>query len=262
MDAQIAQNPSTLTQVLGVNESAADLHTGTLRSGSNAQAYRFGADNLHANAGGFAQLYDTITFSGGFTGQVELRMIISGSMLASTAGSPISGQSVASLFGFTDAGVEQGSASIWIDQFTSGGAFISNQSSFGLPADINTNADALGNFDPGNIQATLSLFFDVTAAEPSFTFGSRLATSAGLGPFIAIADQVQTNDVDFGNTAHLSLIVPAGVAWTSSSGAFLVPASSAVPEPSAAALIAAGCFGLGWLGWRRSRKAGLAKIPR
>jgi hypothetical protein len=267
-DAQSVENPVTLTQVQGSNTSSADLQTGTLRSVSNAQAYRFGEDNLRANAGGFAQLYDTLTFEGGFTGDVELQMTVTGSMLGSAV-SPLGGQSVASLYAFDDTGGQRGELSVWIDQFTSGGAFISNEFSFGpLLTSIVSNADAGQNFDPADIEVTISMIFAVTADNPTFTFGARLATSALLGPFIGISDQLQTNAVDFGNTAHLSLIVPTGVFWSSSSGAFLVPETppdpdptpgaepSPVPEPSTVALLAAGLAMLAPLGRWRRRNAG------
>jgi hypothetical protein len=245
-NAQIAQNPTTLTQVLGTGAAQADLRTGTLHATSSAQAYRFGADDLRANAAGVAQIFDTLTFGSGFTGVVELRMTVDGSMLASTAGSSIFGQIGASLFAFDDLGVELAQVAVSVEQYTSGGSFLANQFSYGLATDVGTNADALGNFDPSDVQLTLSMFFNVTAADPSITFGARLATSAGLGPFIALANQLQTNDVDFGNTARLSVIAPAGVTWTSSSGVFLVP------EPPVAALLAAGALGLARLGRKRA----------
>ncbi len=245
--AQLAQNPTTLTQVMGTGAARADLRTGTLHASGSAQAFRFGADDLRANASGVAQLYDTLTFGGGFTGTVELRMTVDGSMLASTS-SAIFGQTAISLFAFDDLGAQLGQASVFVDQYTSGGgAFLLGQSSYGLATDIVTNADALGNFDPSDVQVTLSMFFDVTAANPSFTFGARLVASAGLGPFLVPADQLQTNDVDFGNTARLTVIAPAGVTWTSSSGSFLVP------EATVAALLAMGAIGLACLR-RRARE--------
>lgn len=239
---RVEENPTTLMQVLGTGNALSDLRTGELSATSSAQAYRFGADNLLANANGVAQLYETIAVEGGYEGQIEVRMAVSGSMLAATAGGPQFGQAIASLWAFDDQGNELGTASIWIDQYTSGGAYESNRFSYGLPTLITTNADASGNFDPSDIEATISMYFDVTAAEPEFTFGARLVTSAGLGPFVFPADQLQTNDVDFGNTAQLSLIAPPGVTWTSSSGVFLVP------EPSVAALLGAGCLALAGLG--------------
>jgi hypothetical protein len=243
--ARVEENPTTLTQVLGTGDASSDLRTGVLSATSSAQAYRFGDDNLRANASGVAQLYETISVDGGYEGQVEVRMTVTGSMLAATAGGPQFGQTVASLWAFDDQGNELGTASLWVDQYSSGGAYESNRFSYGLPTFIFTNADLSGNFDPSDIEVTVAMYFDVTAAQPEFTFGARLATSAGLGPFIAIADQLQTNDVDFGDTAEISVIVPAGVTWTSSSGVFLVP------EPSAAAMLGAGCLALVGLARRR-----------
>jgi hypothetical protein len=63
-------------------------------------------------------------------------------------------------------------------------------------------------------------------------------------------------DVDLGNSAHLSSILPAGVPWTSESGVFL----SAVPEPGTCALLAAGMLCLGTV--RRIRGASVRADPR
>lgn len=243
--ARVEENPTTLTQVLGTSDAASDLRTGVLSATSAAQAYRFGDDDLRANASSVAQLYETITVEGGYEGQVEVRMTVSGSMLASTAGGAQSGQAIASLWGFDDQGKELGTASLWVDQHTSGGAYESDRFEYGLPTFITTNADLSGNFDPSDIGITIAMYFDVSAAQPEFTFGARLVTSAGLGPFVVPADQLQTNDTDFGDTAEISLIVPPGVTWTSSSGVFLLP------EPSIAAMLATSWLVLAGLGRMR-----------
>ena len=66
----------------------------------------------------------------------------------------------------------------------------------------------------------------------------------GFGAFIGFDDQRQTNEVNFGNTARLSLIVPPGVKWTSSSGTFLV--STPAFEPATLALLGVALAGLGF----------------
>lgn len=244
--AAIEEIPTTLTQLLGVGDAASDLGTGTLTARSAAQAYRYDTVDLRAHASSVAQLYETIRVEEGFAGRMEIRMTVSGSMLSSMAGGSRQGQVIASLWAFDDQGGELGTASIWIDQYSSGGVYESSRFSYGKPAEITTNADDFGNFDPNDIEVTISMFFDLLASDPEFTFGARLATSSGFGFFIVPANEIQTNTADFSNGARLSVIPPpsASVAWTSSSGVFL-------PEPSVAALLGAGCLALGGLGRRR-----------
>jgi len=242
---RIVENPATLTSVAGDGEATADLRTGTLRARGIARAYRFGADNLRANGSAEARLYDTLTIVSGDPESVELRMTVSGRMLDAVVASPVTGQAVVSLYAFDDVGNVLGQANVWIEQYTSGGAFLANSMLIGRPGSITTNADVHGDFDPEqDIEVTISMLFPINPAERTFTFGASLASTAAIGPFVGIADLLQTNEVDFSDAATLSVHVPAGVAWTSESGEFLVP------EPSLGALCGAGALTLAAIGSR------------
>lgn len=239
------ENPATLSQVVGTSAGTADLRTGTLRSRSTAQALWFGNDNIRAGGGSIVQLYDTITIGGGFTGTVELRMLVDGSFFTAGGARPDSLATTmrAQLFEIED--VERFDAAralVTVFQYGSGEVELGQQSTNGLGA-ITTNASGNRNwFDPANVQVGLSLFFPVTPTNPEFSFLARLGTGSGLNLYGGLGNQVQEAATDFGNTAQLALIVPEGVTWNSASGAFLVPAP--VPIPAAAWLFASGLLGL------------------
>jgi len=241
------ENPTTLSSVTGNGEFMSDLRTGTLRSRSTGRAYRFGDDNLRAPAFGQGQLYDTITVLG-FSGTVELRMAVEGRMLVSPT-ALMDNRVQAWLLHVTDDGLMPNTASVRIEQ---AGATpqpppapqLANEQVVGQGS-VSTNADAFGFFDPSDMSFVLSLFVPVSPSNPSFTFVAHLDTVANA--FAAVlGDELVESDVDFGNTAQLALIVPEGVQWTSSSGAFLVP------EPDALALTA---IGFATLATRRRRVA-------
>lgn len=236
-------NPATLNQVVGTSAGTADLHSGTLRSRSTAQALSFESDLIRSGGYSTAKLYDTITIEGGFAGTVELRMLVDGSFFTTDAVNPNTQASemLAKLMGLSGTGGLVANTLVNVKQFNDGRVGIWNQGVVGSGA-ITTNASGAQNlFDPANVQVGISVFFSVTPTSPSFSFLAELNTSSGLG-FTDPVNQVKQAWTDFGNTAQLSLIVPEGVTWQSASGAFLVPAP--VPVPAAAWLFGSGLLGL------------------
>lgn len=253
--AESVENPATLSGVVGTSAGTADLRTGTLRSRSTSQAFFFGSDNIRAGGGSIVQLYDTITVGGGFTGTVELRMLVDGSFFTAGGARPdsLATEMRAQLFEIDDVQrLDAASALVTVFQYGSGEVELGQQSTNGLGA-ITTNASGNRNwFDPANVQVGLSLFFSVTPTKPDFSFLARLGTGSRLNLFGGLGNnQVQEAATDFGNTAQLSLIVPEGVTWHSASGAFLVPAP--VPVPPALWLFGSGLLGL--VGIARRKRA-------
>lgn len=246
---QTVENPVTLVSVSGDSTAISDLATGKLGARATAHAYRFGVENLKAGGISDARFYDTIRVLGGYTGPVEVRMTVSGDMLPSLVVSPVTGNMVASLYAFDTQADPLGQVNLFVDQYTSGEPFISSEFIGGLPGTITTNADGLGDFPTSRVEATLTMQFFVSPAAPEFTFGASLFISSVLGPFIGLSPDVQTDDLDFGTAdgdgAQLSLVLPPGVAWTSTSGVFL-------PEPASTPLLAIGCLGLARLASRRA----------
>ena len=218
----VVENPVTLVSVSGDSTGSADVATGRLSARSTAHAYRFGVENLKANALTDVRFYDTIRILGGYTGPIEVRMTIAGDVFPSLSVSPVDGGALAVLYAFNDQADPLGRVILSIDQYTTGEPNIGGTAIEGLPGTITTNADPLGNFPSSRVTATLTMQFFVTPAAPEFTFGASLFTQAVLGNFIGISPDVQTNDVDFsdvdGDGARISLVVPPGVAWTSTSG--------------------------------------------
>lgn len=105
---------------------------------------------------------------------------------------------------------------------------------------FSTNANSLGQFaDPTDVRIELTGTFMVTPTTPTFRFLAQLSTSTTIG--VSSPGDVRVSEVDFGNSAHLSMILPAGVPWTSESGVFL----QGVPEPGTGALLGAGMLCLG-----------------
>lgn len=243
-------NPATLNHVVGTSAGTADLHSGTLRSRSTAQALSFGSDLIRSGGYSSVKLYDTITMEGGFTGTVELRMLVDGSFFTTDAVNPnvMGSEMSAKLLGLSGTGGLVANTLVDVTQYNDGEVGIQNQGVVGSGV-ITTNASGTLNlFDPANVQVGISVFFSVTPSSPTFSFRADLATSSGLG-FTDPVNQVKQAWTDFGNTAQLSLIVPEGVTWQSASGAFLVPAP--VPVPAAVWLFGSGLLGL--IGIARSK---------
>lgn len=245
---QSVENPTTLYSVTGTGEATADLRSGTLKSRSEAQAYKFATNDLKANASANAMLYDTITIGGGFSGVVQMRMEISGAFRINDPNAAVSDPFVGAILqGLDGNGNLFGSAAVQAHQYTSGGGiFLTPPTVFGN-VDIETNADHLNTFpDPADVRFAIGMNILVTPSTPSFTFIAGLDTASGFG-FILPGNETKVSELDFGNTARLSLIVPDGVSWTSASRAFLVP------EPGTYVLVLTGLLTL-LLALRRTRR--------
>jgi PEP-CTERM motif len=85
--------------------------------------------------------------------------------------------------------------------------------------------------------------FDVTDGEYTPFFMSFAIDPCGFGL-----------TCDFQDTDQVSLALPTGVSYTSDSGAFLSSPGTAVPEPSTWAMMLVGFAGLGYAGFRASRR--------
>jgi hypothetical protein len=231
-------------EVTGSGEATADLTTGTLRSRSVGQAYQTGTDDLYAPGGATAEFQDTITIGGGFTGTVQLRMEITGSFLMSDPTFPSGAPQMATLLQMWIPGTNtQSQVSAFVKQYNS--PFEVYQDAIVITGNgtFASNAKAPGGnrasfADPSDVRIVLTTTLAVTPSSPTFTFFARLGTSAAVASLVDTNGEVKTSELDFGNTAHLSLILPAGVSWTSESGVFL----QSVPEPSAGVQVAAGLF--------------------
>ena len=229
------ENPTTLHSVTGTGAATADLRSGTLKSRVEAQAYKFATNDLKANGGANAMLYDTITIGGGFSGFVQMRMEVSGAFRINDPNAAVSDPFVGAILqGLDGNGNLFSSAAVQAHQYTSGGGvFLTPPTVFG-DVDIETNADHLNNFhDPADVRFAIEMNIPVTPSTPSFTFIAGLDTASGFG-FILPEDETKVSELDFGNTARLSLIVPDGVHWTSASRVFLVP------EPGTYVLVVTG----------------------
>ncbi len=180
-------------------------------------------------------MYDTLTVNGPVTTgfQVNLSMTVSGLYSSSSANPrPLDTFVTANLITLSGAtGFVDDAAGIGIKIYQDGIGQLTGQL-----GDVTTNADPTSlQFDTADMRFTLTSSFFVTAQNPSFAFYARLLVN-NFSSFQA--DDISTREtvLDFGHTAKLSIDAPAGITFSSDSGAFLVP----VPEPSSTALLALG----------------------
>jgi hypothetical protein len=89
------------------------------------------------------------------------------------------------------------------------------------------------------VQIVSSVSFLATQPSATFSFLARLVIESALG-FTDISPDVKNGVVDFGNSAQLELILPAGVTFSSASGQFL----QNVPEPAVTPLALLGLAAL------------------
>src|SRR4029079_14869584 len=66
--------------------ASVDLSQGTMRSFNTTRTYFDGTQNLRVNAGTELDIYDTLTVNGNFTGNVELRLEVDGSLFDNMPG--------------------------------------------------------------------------------------------------------------------------------------------------------------------------------
>lgn len=220
------------TEVIGTGEAAVDLRTGLLRSHAIAQAYSSGTTDLNVSGGSIAQIFDTVTIGGGYNGVVGLQMDVSGAFLLND---PVGFQDFPTLNTYLSlfTQTQENTAFVLVEEYSGGGGLFVTQrmtGNAGYSADVNDLAD---------VRVVLTASFVVTPSTRTFSVLARLATSSAISHGNQ-GDHVHVSDVNFGDTAHLSLVLPQGVPWTSGSGAFLVD----VPEPGTGALLAVGLLGL------------------
>jgi hypothetical protein len=252
---QTAEDVGNQLSVLGTSDANADLATGAFRARSTAESVNL--SRLETRGSTFAELYDTLTVEGEFTGTIPIQvtldvdgaMQLPGDGLNSGADSGVT----AAIFGFSpDQAVEYGRVGA---QISANGSAVVTWRFDRLPvpegsAAYTSNANASGVFDPDDIRIGVSITFNATPGNRSFNFLARLATNANATPLGFIDPNVGETTVDFVNTGQLSLVTPAGVQVSSASGVFL----SAVPEPGAGWLHGTALAALGGRLWL-SRKA-------
>jgi hypothetical protein len=232
--------------VMGVGGATADLSTGALKSSSTAQAYRSGPYDLATGSSSIAELSDTITIGGGYSGVVGIRMDVSGSFLLNVPNAQMGGTvpypgMAAFLTTYTPSSVDLGTASLFLNQLNSypnGFVIRLSNPSTSAGGSYTTNVDPITtNFpDPADIHLVLTTTFLVTPSSPTFNVAARISTDTAFNHANDLGDQLLYSAVDFGNSAHLSLMIPDGVPWTSASGVFL----QSVPEPGSGAFMALG----------------------
>jgi hypothetical protein len=207
---------------------------------------------------------DTITIGGGYSGAVQILMDVSGAFrmnipygsYGSAAGGTTTSPMVSAhlVMWDDDSRVPEADAGVFVQQYTSQFLiYVDHQFTAG-DGFLTTNADPSGTFaDPADVRLVLSTTFMVTPSTPTFSFQATLATATGISALALLPGDTRVSEVDFGNSARLSLILPAGVPWTSESGLFL----QSVPEPCAGALLAAGMLCLSAFGERWSSRGAL-----
>jgi hypothetical protein len=200
--------------------ASADVSGGSLRA---VVATQF-IDPLYRAGLAKAALYDTLTFAG-LSGPVvvTLNMSIHGSFspVPSGGGADVTASLISD---FLPLGIH-------VHESNAGDIYLPE----GIVGGVKTNADPItGLFPRNDVRFDLSKSFAVSPGAPSFWFMAQLNLLAG-----------GTNDVtDFGHTALLSLDLPPGVTYTSSSGLFLTDIAAPVPEAETAWLLLAGILPL------------------
>jgi hypothetical protein len=213
-------------------DASADVSAGSLRAVVATQWL----DPVYQAGLAKVALYDTLTFAG-LTGSavITLNMSIHGRFSGPPSGG--GGDVYASLISdFPPLGIhvaESNSGDIYLPEGTVGG--------------VTTNADPItGLFDRNDVRFDLSRSFAIVPGG-TFWFLAQLNLFAG-----------GTNEVtDFGHTALLSLDLPPGVTYTSSSGLFLTGVAAPVPEPETTWLLLAGLIPIAArLSWTRRHARG------
>jgi hypothetical protein len=251
-------------EVPGSGEAHADLYTGVLRSRSSAAGERSGtnpADAQGSRGYSTAEFSDTITIGGGYSGPVQISMDVSGIFRLSAvpygsrwsgAADPM-GMPALSVFD-PNSNSDRSGAEVFVRQDAGEFLVYVDYASVVGDGSFSTNANSLGQFaDPTDVRIVLTGTFMVTPTTPTFSFLARLVTNTAIGSPGSSPGDTRVSEVDFGNSAHLSMILPAGVPWTSESGVFL----QGVPEPATGALLAAGVLCLSVVGRLRPRIGGV-----
>jgi hypothetical protein len=210
----------------GTIDVAADLTSGNLTVHAESMA-----SLPTAQAGGEAQIGDTLTFGGAIAHGSTTTLTMTGTMSDSNSGGGSNS--------FTGGALEIFDPDTGL--LTSGGACSRPSSGFIC--------------DPTNDQTQVSVIGD------SFSISSTVNISLHskiLVEFVVSASTFLNGSADISDP--ISIVLPPGVTFTSASGVFLTGAGpSGAPEPSTWAMMLAGFASLAALGWRARRRTAASR---
>lgn len=202
--------------------ASADLASGTLRVTVVSQT----TTAVHEAGLGMAAFYDTLTFSG-FSGslQIPLNMHLHGTFSPDPPVFPGGGDVFASLI---STGLLSG---VHLKEGNSGGGIFFYDAPLG---NVRSNVDPVTHLLPrDDVQIDMSTTFTVFPGAPVWFLAKVNVLGGGAN-----------ETTDFGHTAQLSLDLPPGVTFTSTSGVFLTALAAPVPEAETAWLLLAGILPL------------------
>jgi hypothetical protein len=210
----------------GAVDAGADLRSGDLFVRAESAA-----SQPTAEAGGEAQIGDTLSFAGALSPSSVTTFTMSGTMSTSSSDDNSHGFAAAWLDVYDDNGL-----------ITGGVACSAPNSAFGCePTNNQTKVTVVGN--SFFISSTVNVDLHKTILVELVVYGSSFLNSSA--------------DI----TDPITIDSPPGVTFTSASGVFLtdVGGGSSVPETSTWAMMLIGFAGLGYLGYRKTRQAAGAR---
>jgi hypothetical protein len=249
--AVVQNNTATQSGVMATCDAAADLEAGTLKVVAVGRSFVDDVQRLRAGASASAYLYDTLTVEGSWEGvrNVELQLAVDGAFLVSLSNELADDLQSSRVQGrlelLSESNAQLEIADLVILKSNGGAPFVFDAVASGGAAWETNAVDE--EFDPADVRFTLSAVFPATPVNRTFSFLAWLKVSSSMGytgPSTTSAEGI----ADFGDTARLSLIAPADVTVTSSSGRFLT-----APAPSASCLGSAALGTLAGLASRRAR---------
>jgi hypothetical protein len=215
---------NTSTDPFSGETKSGEVHVGAdLASGDLFVHAKSAASIPTAEAGGQAQIGDTLTFGGAISPNSVTTFTMSGTWSYSNSGSNSSGSATGSLDIYDDNGL--------------------------LTGGVACSTPAAGCDSTTNNQT------EVTVVGNSFFINSTVNVDLHkkiLVEFVVGASSFLTSSADI--TDPITIELPPGVTFTSASGVFLTRAGS-VPETSTWAMMLAGFAGLGYAGYRRATRA-------
>lgn len=215
---------NTSTDPFSGETKSGEVHVGAdLASGDLFVHAKSAASIPTAEAGGQAQIGDTLTFGGAISPNSVTTFTMSGTWSYSTSGSNSSGSATGSLDIYDDNGL--------------------------LTGGVACSTPAAGCDSTTNNQT------EVTVVGNSFFINSTVNVDLHkkiLVEFVVGASTFLTGSADI--TDPITIDLPPGVTFTSASGVFLTHAGS-VPETSTWTMMLAGFAGLGYAGYRRATRA-------